>query len=122
MSSENYGSYSNEQSAKRKAADQYLVVKYKDGSYEIYPPNKPVGFFDGTNKFILTPSHLVDCAWRVFHHPGTRKRYVEVNITNRKKHKSERGKLQKSDYSINPRHDSDPTDYIANQIHVRKNL
>ncbi|MHA1542447.1 MAG: hypothetical protein ACTSQH_05700 [Candidatus Hodarchaeales archaeon] len=116
-----YGTYRNEQSAKRQARDRYLVVKYKDETYEIYPPDTPVGYFDGTNTFILAPANIVECAWRVFHHPGTRKRFVEVNITNRKKHKSVKLTTSKSDYSINPQHDSDTVDYIASQIHARKN-
>ena len=117
-----FGSYSNEQSAKKQARDRYLIVKYTDETYEIYPPDKPVGFFDETNKFILAPSNVIECAWRVFHHPDTRKRFVEVNITNRRKHKSKRNlssKVKRLEYYINPQPDT--IDYNAAQIHVRKN-
>jgi hypothetical protein len=120
-----FGSYSNEQSAKKQARDLYLIVKYTDETYEIYPPDTPVGFFDETNKFILAPANVIECSWRVFHHPGTRKRFVEVNITNRRKHKSKQipsAKAKRSEYSINPQNDTDTVDYIAAQIHARKNL
>ena len=123
MSNGLYGTYTNEQSAKRRARDRYLLVKYTDKTYEIYPPDTPVGFFDGTNKFILATSDIVERAWRVFHHPGTRKRFVEVNITNKKKHKPinyRKGKTERSDYSINPQHDADTEEYIASQYHIRK--
>ena len=120
MSQQKYGTYKNEQSVKRKAEDQYLIVKYTDGTYEMFPPDKPVGFFNETNKFVLAPSHVVEVAWRVFHYPGMRKRFVEVNITNKKKYKSPQGRAKKYRYIINPNNNSDIQDHIAAQIHARK--
>ena len=60
MSNGSYGTYTNEQSVKRKARDRYLIVQYTDETYELYPPDAPVGFFHETNKFILEHGTTID--------------------------------------------------------------